>query len=80
MIDYRTILDGSEVIRNCAGSVHFSARCIHFYICISGDYSAKFIKKKLQEYFPVFYTKSQMEKVLFQLLEEWKKQNNQSEE
>ena len=37
-------------------------------------------KKKLQEYFPVFYTKSQMEKVLFQLLDEWKKQNNQSEE
>ena len=37
-------------------------------------------KKKLQEYFPVFYTKSQMEKVLFQLLEEWKKQNNKSEE
>lgn len=37
-------------------------------------------KKKLQEYFPVFYTKSQMEKVLYQLLEEWKRQNNQSEE
>ena len=37
-------------------------------------------KKKLQEYFPVFYTKSQMEKVLYQLLEEWKKQNNKSEE
>ncbi|MCR5771716.1 MAG: hypothetical protein K6G87_10885 [Butyrivibrio sp.] len=36
-------------------------------------------KKKLQEYFPVFYTKSQMEKVLYQLLEEWKKQNNKSE-
>ena len=37
-------------------------------------------KKKLQEYFPVFYTKSQMETVLFQLLEEWKKQNMQSGE
>lgn len=37
-------------------------------------------KKKLQEYFPVFYTKSQMETVLFQLLTEWKKQNNQPEE
>ena len=37
-------------------------------------------KKKLQEYFPVFYTKSQMKKVLYQLLEEWKRQNNQSEE
>ena len=37
-------------------------------------------KKKLQEYFPVFYTKSQMEKVLYQLLEEWKKQNNKLEE
>jgi len=32
-------------------------------------------KKKLQEYFPTFYTKAQMEKVLFSLLEEWKKQN-----
>ena len=37
-------------------------------------------KKKLQEYFPVFYTKSQMEKVLYQLLEEWKKKNSKSEE
>ena len=37
-------------------------------------------KEKLKDYFPVFYTKSQMEKVLFQLLDEWKKQNNQSEE
>ena len=33
-------------------------------------------KKKLQEYFPTFYTKSQMEKVLFALLEEWKKKNS----
>ena len=32
-------------------------------------------KKKLQEYFPTFYTKPQMENVLFKLLEEWKKQN-----
>ena len=36
-------------------------------------------KKKLQEYFPKFYTKSQMEKVLYQLLEDWKKQNEQTE-
>lgn len=34
-------------------------------------------KKKLQEYFPTFYTKSQMEKVLFDLLAEWKKQNSE---
>ena len=34
-------------------------------------------KKKLQEFFPVFYTKSQMEKVLFDLLSEWKKQNDE---
>lgn len=37
-------------------------------------------KERLKDFFPVFYTKSQMETVLFQLLEEWKKQNNQSEE
>ncbi len=37
-------------------------------------------KERLKDYFPIFYTKSQMEKVLFQLLDEWKKQNNQSEE
>ena len=36
-------------------------------------------KKKLQEYFPKFYTKSQMEKVLYKLLEDWKKQNEQTE-
>lgn len=36
-------------------------------------------KKKLQEYFPTFYTKPQMEKVLFSLLEEWKKQNSEAE-
>jgi ParB family chromosome partitioning protein len=36
-------------------------------------------KKKLQEYFPTFYTKSQMEKVLFSLLEEWKKKNSETE-
>lgn len=36
-------------------------------------------KKKLQEYFPTFYTKSQMEKVLFKLLEDWKKQNAETE-
>ena len=34
-------------------------------------------KKKLQEFFPVFYTKSQMEKILFDLLSEWKKQNEE---
>ena len=33
-------------------------------------------KERLKDFFPVFYTKSQMETVLFQLLEEWKKQNN----
>ncbi|MCR4993181.1 MAG: hypothetical protein K6A45_09070 [Lachnospiraceae bacterium] len=33
-------------------------------------------KKKLQEYFPPFYTKSQMEKVLFDLLYQWSKDNN----
>ena len=36
-------------------------------------------KKQLQEYFPTFYTKSQMEKVLFKLLEDWKKQSEQLE-
>ena len=35
-------------------------------------------KKKLQEYFPMFYTKSQMEKVLFSLLEEWKENNSEA--
>jgi ParB family chromosome partitioning protein len=35
-------------------------------------------KKKLQEYFRPFYTKSQMEKVLFSLLEEWKKKNDET--
>ena len=34
-------------------------------------------KKKLQEYFPTFYTKSQMEKVLFDLLAEWKKKQDE---
>lgn len=33
-------------------------------------------KKKLQEFFPPFYTKSQMEKVVFDLLVQWKKENN----
>lgn len=37
-------------------------------------------KERLKDFFPIFYTKSQMETVLFQLLEEWKKQNNQLEE
>ena len=37
-------------------------------------------KGKLQEYFPTFYTKSQMEKVLFGLLEEWKKKTLETEE
>ena len=36
-------------------------------------------KKKLQEYFPIFYTKSQMEKALFSLLEEWKEKNSEAE-
>ena len=36
-------------------------------------------KKKLQEYFPTFYTKAQMEKVLFDLLADWKKQNLEME-
>lgn len=35
-------------------------------------------KKKLLEYFPTFYTRSQMEKVLFSLLEEWKKKNDET--
>jgi len=34
-------------------------------------------KKKLQEYFPTFYTKSQMEKVLFDLLADWKKKQGE---
>ncbi len=33
-------------------------------------------KEKLKKYFPVFFTKSQMENVLFGLLSEWKKDNN----
>lgn len=37
-------------------------------------------RERLKDFFPVFYTKSQMETVLFQLLTEWKKQNNQPEE
>lgn len=37
-------------------------------------------KKKLKEYFPVYYTKSQMEKVLFDLLTQWKKENVETEE
>ena len=37
-------------------------------------------RERLKNFFPVFYTKSQMETVLFQLLTEWKKQNNQPEE
>ena len=32
-------------------------------------------RERLKDFFPVFYTKSQMETVLFQLLTEWKKQN-----
>lgn len=36
-------------------------------------------KKKLQEYFPTFYTRYQMEKVMFSLLEEWKKKNSTGE-
>lgn len=37
-------------------------------------------KNKLKEFFPVFYTKSQMENVLFKLLEDWKKENTETEE
>ena len=36
-------------------------------------------KKKLQEYFPTFYTKTQMEKVLSDLLADWKKKNEEAE-
>ena len=36
-------------------------------------------RERLKDFFPVFYTKSQMEKVLYQLLEEWKKQNQTEE-
>lgn len=36
-------------------------------------------KNKLKEFFPVFYTKSQMENVLFKLLEDWKKENTETE-
>jgi ParB family chromosome partitioning protein len=36
--------------------------------------------KKLKEYFPTFYTKSQIENVLFQLLEDWKKENVDKED
>ena len=36
-------------------------------------------KDKLREFFQVFYTKSQMENVLFKLLEDWKKENADTE-
>ena len=36
-------------------------------------------KKKLQEFFPTFYTKTQMEKVLYDLLAEWKQKNDETE-
>ena len=36
-------------------------------------------KNKLREFFPVFYTKSQMENDLFKLLEDWKKENAETE-
>ena len=32
-------------------------------------------KPKLREYFPPFYTRTQMENVIFKLLEDWKKEN-----
>lgn len=35
-------------------------------------------KEKLREYFPVFFTKSQMENVIFRLLEDWKKENSET--
>ena len=34
-------------------------------------------KSKLQEYFPTFYTRTQMENVIFKLLEQWKKENGE---
>ncbi len=34
-------------------------------------------KAKLQEYFPTFYTRTQMENVIFKLLEQWKKENGE---
>ena len=34
-------------------------------------------KKKLQEYFPPFFTKTQMEIVLFDLLADWKKKQDE---
>ena len=37
-------------------------------------------KKKLKEFFPVYYTRSQMEKILFELLAQWKKENIEAEE
>lgn len=37
-------------------------------------------KNKLREFFPAFYTKSQMENVLFKLLEDWKMENADTEE
>ena len=36
-------------------------------------------KAKLKEYFPTFYTRSQIENVLFKLLEDWKKENADKE-
>ncbi|ETP71503.1 ParB-like partition protein [Lachnospiraceae bacterium JC7] len=36
-------------------------------------------KAKLKEYFPTFYTRSQIENVLFKLLENWKKENADKE-
>ncbi len=36
-------------------------------------------KAKLKEYFPTFYTRSQIENVLFKLLEGWKKENADKE-
>ena len=37
-------------------------------------------KKQLKEFFPVYYTRSQMEKILFELLAQWKKENIEAEE
>ena len=35
-------------------------------------------KPKLKEFFPTYYTKGQMEKVIFELLTEWKKKNTET--
>lgn len=39
----------------------------------------KIPEKKLCEYFPAFFTRTQMENIIFKLLEEWKNENNGGE-